>query len=58
MLSIPSGTREVGRFAALMETCREGGLEVYEGAQNNLPDLDSEAAARFLRVLELRVLSH
>ena len=45
-MSIPSGTSEVAEFAALIETCRQHGLEVLEGAKNNLPDLDSETAAR------------
>ena len=46
MLSIPHGTSEVAEFAGLMETCRQHGLEVLEGAENNLPDLASETAAR------------
>ena len=46
MLSIPSGTSEVAEFTALIETCRQQGLEVFEGAENNLPDLQSETAAR------------
>ena len=45
-MSIPHGTSEVAEFAGLMETCRQHGLEVLEGAENNLPDLASETAAR------------
>ena len=46
VLSIPHGTSEVAEFAALIETCRHHGLEVFQGAKNNLPDLESETAAR------------
>ena len=46
VLSIPSGTSELAEFAGLIETCRQGGLEVLEGARGNLPDLQSEAASR------------
>ena len=48
VLSIPSGTGQVPSFAAQMETCQAAGLAVYEGAEHNLPDRESEEAARRL----------
>ena len=46
VLSLPHGTSDLALNTAWLQTCRGRGLTIFEGARDNLPDQDSEAAAR------------
>ena len=46
VLSLPHGTSDLALNTAWLQTCRGRGLRIFEGARDNLPDQDSEAAAR------------
>ena len=46
LLSIPSGTSDLPNFTNWIEACKKQNVEIIEGAYNNLPDENSEKAAK------------
>lgn len=49
LLSIPSGTSDLPNFTNWIEACKKQNVEIFEGAYNNLPDENSEKAAKVLQ---------